>query len=140
MFTKAMLLSLAALAAGSPSAALGAHRGTHSRAHIIARPSSAMIYQTISLTGTGFARSSRVTLSECAGVDWIAPQDPCVSGNETTVQTNGAGRFQTTFKVALCEGITVPPTQRVCHIGEVLPSGIDTLELVGAAKVIVSYP
>ena len=51
------------------------------------------------------------------------------------------GRFETTFDVGLCpEGEPHGKlTQRVCYVGE-LRLGEDTGELVGAAKLIVTYP
>ena len=142
------LVSAAALvAACSASLASAAAQGTSdtrsrgSRAHIVAKPSELMVNQSATLTGTGFPKDSEVMLEECSSTDWIAPQDPCIANTALEVKTNRAGRFSTPFKAAVCDGSsTPPPTERTCYVGEPTPSGIDTIELRGAAKILVSWP
>ena len=63
--------------------------------------------------------------------------------NAITVTTDALGGFTTPFKVQLCPRTTppVPPvTEETCYIGEPHPRGIDTVALIGAAKITVSYP
>jgi hypothetical protein len=138
---------LAACTASLTCAAAQGRAGTRStrprgsRAHIVAKPSELMVNQSTMLTGSGFPKASEVALEECSSADWIAPQDPCIASTALEVKTNRAGRFSTPFKAAVCEGTsTVPPTERTCYLGEPAPSGIDTIELRGAAKVLVSWP
>ena len=56
--------------------------------------------------------------------------------------TNASGGFKAAFTVTLCpDGVRGPePTSEICYIGERKPSGVDTVKLVGAAKVTVTYP
>ena len=99
-----------------------------------------MVDQSTMLAGRGFPRSADVTLRECASSMWIVPQEPCLEGATVTVKTNAAGRFKTAFKVGVCAGEMTGPTERRCYVGEPKPSGIDTIELLGAATILVSYP
>jgi len=111
--------------------------------HIVARPNNLMVNGTTQLTGTGFPADSQVHLQECGSATWIAPENPCDSTNEVTVMTGPTGRFATLFKVELCPR-KLPPkppvTREKCFIGEPQPTGIDTIGLLGAAKIIVTYP
>jgi len=54
-----------------------------------------------------------------------------------------SGGFTTPLTVQLCPR-KLPPkppvTRERCYIGEPQPSGIDTISLIGAAKIIVTYP
>jgi len=109
-----------------------------------------MIDTTIKLRGKGFDPNTTLTLKECSVKTWSLPLDPCAQRNEVTVTTNARGRFHTAMTAALCPAITpvVGPTpstgpvgtQETCYIGAVHPSGIDTLELVGAVPVQISWP
>ena len=108
---------------------------------IKARPHSVMVDTSTSLKGKGFPANKTIQLLECGSTFWLAPADPCLSENAVTVTTDAKGRFQTTFNVGLCpEGEpTKKPTQRICYVGE-LVTGEDTGSLVGAARLIVTYP
>jgi hypothetical protein len=59
------------------------------------------------------------------------------------VMTGPRGHFSTSFTVALCPR-EVPPkppvTRETCYIGEPQITGEDTIGLVGAAKITVTYP
>lgn len=134
-------LVVACIAIACIGAGLVQARGTHpKRARISAKPSSLMVNQSTALRGRGFPKNTSVTLRECASTSWSVPQEPCIEGLAVTVKTNGSGHFATHFKVGVCEGESSGPTQRTCYIGEPRPSGVDTMELVGAATVQVSYP
>jgi hypothetical protein len=107
---------------------------------ITARPRSVMVNTETTLKGRGFPASSTIELRECGRTFWLDPEDPCLEGGKS-VMTDSKGKFTTSFSVGLCpEGEpTKKPTQRVCWIGE-LVSGEDTGQLVGAARLVVSYP
>lgn len=128
-------------AIGSVSAGGAQAHGSHAKQpHISAKPSNLMVNQSTTLLGSGFPKHASITLRECASASWIVPQQPCIEGLAVTVQTNGSGHFSTQFKVGVCEGASSGPTQRTCYIGVPRPSGIDTMELVGAVTIQVSYP
>jgi hypothetical protein len=102
-----------------------------------------MVTKTTTLTGSGFPANSQIRLQECGVPAWIVPQEPCDMANEITVTTGPKGRFTTPFEVQLCprELPPKPPvTREKCFIGERQSTGEDTEGLLGAAKVIVSYP
>jgi hypothetical protein len=109
---------------------------------IVDRPKSVMVNSSTTLTGTGFPPSTTIALQECGKTGWIAPQSPCASSNGISVTTNAVGGFKTAFKVSLCpDGVRGrEPTSEICYIGEPKPSGIDTITLLGAVKITVTYP
>ena len=127
----------AAIAASAAPAA--AHKATP---HIAAKPDSVMVNGTTQLVGGGFAKHTKLTLSECGSTVWIVPQEKCDTTNMVTIKTNGAGAFKAAFKVQLCpaEAPPPPPTEETCYIGVVHPFGVDQEELVGAAKITVTWP
>ncbi len=137
--------AVTALATGAATVTSAAAQtsATPAAPHIVARPDSVMVNGTTTLTGTGFPAKSKVLLQECGEASWIAPKNPCISTNEVTVTTGAGGGFTTPFKVQLCPR-TLPPTppvtEETCYIGELRPTGIDTLALLGAAKITVTYP
>ena len=106
-----------------------------------AKPHKAMVRQTITLKGAGFAPSSTVRIAECSKEFWLAPTQPCLEEDAKEVVTNTKGKFETPFEVGVCPEAerTKRPTQVVCYVG-VLRFGEDTGELVGGARVLVSYP
>ena len=111
--------------------------------HIRARPASVMVNHPVSLRGAGFQANTAVELTECSKTNWIAPQQFCSTGNSRSVRTDHRGAFVVSFVMDLCPKSTPatgPVTERTCYVGEVEPKGVDTLELVGAAKVTVTYP
>ncbi len=107
---------------------------------ITARPRTLMVNATTMLRGSGFPANTVIELRECGRTFWLAPNDPCIS-DEQTVTTDRRGRLSTTYQVGLCpEGAAGNmPTERTCYIGE-LVTGEDTGSLVGAAKITVTYP
>jgi hypothetical protein len=111
--------------------------------HIGVKPRSVMVNGTTMLSGRGFPANSLVHLQECTSAAWIVPQDPCDTANEITVMTGPTGRFSTSFTVQLCPR-EVPPkppvTRERCYIGEPQLTGEDTMGLLGAAKLTVTYP
>ena len=112
--------------------------------HIVARPDNVMVNSSIRLIGTGFPADTTIALRECASKGWIVPQNPCDTNNGVSVTTDALGGFKTSFKAELCpRGVqpgSRPVTSDTCYIGEPKPAGIDTIELVGAAKITVTYP
>jgi hypothetical protein len=111
--------------------------------HIAVKPRSVMVTKTVTLKGSGWPADSLVRLQECGASAWIVPEDPCDTTNEITVMTGSSGRFTTPFKAQLCarELPPKPPvTRETCYIGEPHSTGEDTAGLLGAAKIIVTYP
>jgi hypothetical protein len=135
-------LGMAAAVAGGLAAQAAPGR-IGSTPHISLRPNHVMVNGTTMLSGTGFPPSSMVRVEECGRTAWIVPEEPCDSTNAVTVMSNSAGRFATAFEAQLCprELPPKPPvTREKCYIGEPRPTGEDTVGLVGAAKIIVTYP
>lgn len=111
--------------------------------HIVARPNNLMVNTSTTLKGTGFAPHAKITIEECGQKGWIVPQNPCDTDNAITVHTDGSGRFKGSLKAELCPRTQPGPgpvTQETCYLGQPKPEGIDTIQLVGAAKIIVTYP
>jgi hypothetical protein len=109
--------------------------------HIVARPVDVMVNQAVALRGTGFAPRSTLVLTECSQTNWVVPQNPCLQDNRVTVTTNRSGGFRTSMKAGVCPAVSPPQrTERTCYIGVARPSGIDTIRLVGAARIVVSWP
>lgn len=115
--------------------------GSATPPHISAHPTNVMVNQTVTLYGSGFAPNATLTLAECSATHWVVNQNPCLSDNQVAVTTSRTGSFLTTMKAGICPGTaTTPPTQRTCYIGAPKPSGLDTIRLVGAARIVVSWP
>lgn len=132
-----LALSVTALATlavtAVPAAAAGAPK-------VKAKPHEVMVNTSTTLTGRHFPANSTITISECGSTSWLAPSDPCLRERDVTVTTDAKGRFETTFDAGVCEGkMTKRPTERICWVGE-LVTGEDNGELVGAAKLRVTYP
>jgi len=141
--TRIVLVStLAVLGAGAVPGRVGAVAATPP--HIVAKPNNVMVNTTISLTGTGFPARTRLAIKECSNTNWVVvAQRPCDTANAISVATDVHGRFAHSFKVQLCPRTKVGPgpvTRETCYIGNPQPRGVDTITLVGAAKVIVTYP
>lgn len=108
---------------------------------IVAKPDSAMVNTKIKLHGSGFAPNAPLTLAECGVTMWSVPADPCADGNRVMVTTNAKGAFHTKMTAALCPQPAPPQlTEETCYIGQLMPSGIDTLALVGSVAVTISWP
>jgi hypothetical protein len=121
-------LALPALAATSP--------------HIVATPHSAMVNSTISLSGHGFPAHAKLTIAECSSTNWLVITQPCDTDNTIVVHTDRHGRFTSSFTVELCPRLNSGGhrTRQKCFIGNPQPQGVDTITLVGAARIIVTYP
>jgi len=128
-----------ALAAGTGISPAGAVTATPP--HVVARPNNLMVNTKTTLTGTGFPARKKLTVEECSRTGWVVTANPCVKDNRITVTTDAHGRFTRQFRVALCGGSRGPgPTSQVCYIGVPHPEGVDTISLIGAARVVVTYP
>ena len=108
---------------------------------IVARPTHLMVNQIVGLTGTGFAPATSLTLVECSLTNWIVPQNPCLSDNSVTVTTSISGSFATSMRAEICPAVSPPAgTERTCYIGIRQPTGVDTVRLEAAARIVVSWP
>jgi hypothetical protein len=132
------VMGLAALGAFAASAIAQSSAAPH----IVARPHIVMVNGTTTLIGAGFPPDKSILLRECSTKLWIVPQEPCDTTNEQTITTSSAGTFTTLFTVQPCPGILPvgPVPEEICFIGEPNPTGIDEVRLVGAAKIIVTFP
>ena len=138
----ALVVCVSMLAAGAMPAPAGAVSTTPP--HIVAKPNNAMVNTKISLTGTGFAAHTKLVVKECSSTNWVVvAQHPCDTDNTISVTTDRHGRFTSRFKLELCPRSNPGPgpvTKETCYIGNPQPRGVDTITLVGAAKVTVTYP
>jgi hypothetical protein len=110
--------------------------------HITAHPDNLMVNTATNLVGTGFAPTTSLTVEECGHKNWIAPQNPCDSSNSVVVTTSEHGTFKTAFTVQTCPGGTNkgPGFSERCYIGVPHPSGVDTIDLLGAVRITVTGP
>ncbi len=110
--------------------------------HVKAQPNNVMVDTSVSLTGVRFPAKSTFTVKECSATAWIAPQNPCSTNNAVSVTTNRRGRFLASLKAGVCAGGKrgKEPTSVICYVGEPQPNGVDTISLVGAVKITVTYP
>jgi hypothetical protein len=139
--SKKVLVSIVLAAAALTAALGGSALASATSPKIHARPHSVMVNTTTNLKGSGFPANTTIQLRECGNTFWLAPSYPCLEDNGVSVTTDAKGRFQTAFKVELCpEGeATKKPTRRVCYVGELVTEE-DSGSLVGAARLIVTYP
>jgi hypothetical protein len=134
-----LLLTVVGLAAGIASSAAAAASPT--RPHIVAKPNNLMVNSKTTLTGTGFPAKTKLTIEECSASGWVVTKRPCNGANKISVVTDAHGRFSRKFKVVLCGGKRGSgPTSQICYIGSPHPEGLDTITLLGAAKITVTYP
>jgi len=134
-----LAVTIIAVSAGALSSQAGAVSATPAR--IVAKPNNLMANTQTRLTGTGFPAKTKLTIKECATTFWIVPRNPCATNNTISVVTDAHGRFTHQFRAELCGGKHGPmPTSQICYIGEPHPEGIDTIRLLGAAKITVTYP
>ena len=133
----AALLAVPLVAGATPASAVSA-----APPKIIAHPKNLMVNTFTTLTGRNFAPDTTINLTECSATNWVVEvQNPCDTTNTVTVTTDTKGGFTTGFQALLCpNGKRVLPNGVRCYIGVPTPSGIDTVRLVGAAKIIVTYP
>lgn len=128
---------------GSLALAVGPVRAPVSVAHgpaIVATPAAVMVNGTVRLTGAHFPKAKSVVLDECSAPGWAVPSDPCVSTSSVTLFTTARGTFKTTYTVKLCPGGPGIGTSETCYIGEPKPYGVDTIRLLGAVPVTVTWP
>jgi len=111
---------------------------------VIAKPNAAMVNTKSELSGSGFAARAKLTIKECSNTGWVVvAQRPCNSDNAISVVTDAHGRFNRKFKVDVCPHsipASGPVNQRTCYIGNPQPRGVDTMALVGAVRITVTYP
>jgi hypothetical protein len=109
---------------------------------ITAKPNNVMVNQHTNLIGRGFPRFATLRLAECSKTNWVVPAKPCDKGNSILVRTDGKGSFVTGFKVEACNGAraSTKGLAERCYIGVPKPSGVDTVRLVGAARIVVTFP
>jgi hypothetical protein len=110
--------------------------------HITAHPNNLMVNTSTHLIGKNFDPSTTLTVEECAEKHWIAPQNPCDSTNSVVVTTNSHGQFKSPFTVQTCSSGTgsAPGFAEKCYIGVPTPNGVDTITLLGAARIVVTGP
>ena len=91
---------------------------------------------------SGLPRFATLRLAECSKTNWVVPAKPCDKGNSILVRTDGKGSFVTGFKVEACNGAraSTKGLAERCYIGVPKPSGVDTVRLVGAARIVVTFP
>jgi hypothetical protein len=89
--------------------------------------------QVITLDGSGFVRNASHLVEECSRTTWIAPADPCADTNAITVTAGADGGFTHLFVVEACSAALSSD----CFIGTPIPSGVDVVELAGAARITV---
>jgi len=133
----AALLAVPLVAVATPASAVSVTPPT-----ITAVPNNLMVNTFTTLTGKNFAPHKSITLKECSVKNWVVEvANPCDTTNAVTLTTGAKGGFTTRFQAQLCpNGTRVGPTAVRCFIGVPTPSGVDTIKLVGAVKIIVTYP
>jgi hypothetical protein len=101
-----------------------------------------MVNTATKLIGRNFKPSTTYTVKECGMTSWSVPQNPCDSTNSIVVTTNAHGGFKSAFIVQTCPSgaNSSPGFSQTCYIGVPTPSGIDTIALVGAARITVTGP
>jgi hypothetical protein len=136
-------ISVALSISSSPAGATTTTAPTGSP-QIVATPNDVMVNTQITLTGSGFPPHMRLRIAECSSTGWmVVAQKPCDNANKIWVHTHAHGNFSSPFTAELCPRTSTGPdpvTQETCYVGVPEPSGIDTISLVGAAQVIVTYP
>ena len=134
----AAMIAAASFGLALPAPVLAAPAASPS---ITATPSNLMVNSKTVLKGSGFAPSKKIHLEECGAIGWPVPQSPCVAKSKIAVTTDANGAFKTSFVARVCDGRSNGVMKsKTCYIGEEKPSGVDTITLVGAVKVIVTYP
>jgi hypothetical protein len=136
-------LTLPSFAAASVmSAKAGAASPTPPR--ILAKPHNVMVNTKITLLGRHFPAHTRLKIAECSNANWVVvAQKPCDGANAIWVRTDRHGRFVSPFTVKLCprsKSGSNHGTEETCYIGNPEPRGVDTITLVGAARITVTYP
>jgi hypothetical protein len=111
--------------------------------HITVTPNNVMFDATVTLVGKHFAPNTNLHLRECGAKSWVVTEHACSKGH-TKVKTDNYGGFTTPFDVSICPMIRDwpghPINERRCFVGDPTPSGVDTINLIGHARVIITYP
>lgn len=111
---------------------------------IVAKPDSVMVNKMTTLTGSGFKRHKKLTISECSARNWVVPRQICNHRNVVTVRTSARGGFRVKFKVLVCPahtgGVGNMGFSRHCFVGVPTPIGVDGVTLVGATRITVTGP
>jgi len=139
----ALCLAAATVMGGALGAfGIGSAGASSGSPHITAHPNNVMVNTATKLIGRNFTPSTTYTVKECGKTFWIVPQNPCDSTNSIVVTTNAHGQFKSSFTVQTCpSGTNSPPGfSQTCYIGVPTPNGIDTISLVGAARITVTGP
>jgi hypothetical protein len=143
MIAASLAAATSFLATAAAGAAAAPPAGQTAVPHIVAKPSNLMVNTTTRLTGTGFRPNATLTVMECSRTGWIVPQEPCATKNAVTVTTSSVGTFHASMTALVCPKVMQPAGsgfQETCYVGVPHPRGIDTIVLVGAAKIIVTGP
>ncbi len=109
---------------------------------ITVTPASVMVNTQTKVSGRHFPANSSFTIAECSKTSWIVPMRPCATSNVIHVKTNAKGEFTRKMTAVVCPGGTTgtPGFSEVCYVGEPVGTGIDTIALLGAAKITVTGP
>jgi len=129
---------LSAEVASAASARTAAHGP-----RIIASLDTVMVNASTILHGSGFRPHHKLLLWECSVRTWVVPMKACNHRNAVTVRTNAVGRFTVRFTVLVCpkpQRLVPAGFSRTCYIGEPQVQGVDTVTLIGAAKITVTGP
>jgi hypothetical protein len=105
-------------------------------------PASVMVNTPMKVSGRHFPANSTLTIEECSAPFWIVPKNPCATTNVIHVRTNAKGAFSHKMTAVVCPGGVTgqPGFAETCYVGEPVPTGIDTVSLLGAAKITVTGP
>jgi hypothetical protein len=139
----ALTLSTGLLLGGAlaASAQVAGHSATPK---IVARPDNLMVNTTTVLTGSGFKPKTKLTIKECSQQTWVVPLKVCNNPNTVRVTTNARGRFKVKFTALVCpesrRGGIPAGFRRKCFVGVPTIQGIDTVTLLGVAKLVVTGP
>ncbi|HEV2373070.1 MAG TPA: neocarzinostatin apoprotein domain-containing protein [Streptosporangiaceae bacterium] len=110
--------------------------------HIVANPNNLMVNTVTNLTGSGFKPATTYTVQECSKTIWVVGQKPCATSNTVTVTTNASGGFKTRMTAVVCPKVSSARRgfSETCYIGVPKPAGLDSIKLIGAAKITVTGP
>ena len=134
-----LAVTVVALAAGVLSTQAGAVSATPPR--IVAKPNNLMVNTKTTLTGTGFPAKTKLTIEECSNHQLgryrkpVRQEQQDLRPHRRTRQVHAAVPSGTLRWQARPE-----PTSQICYIGDPHPEGVDTMTLLGAAKITVTYP
>jgi Neocarzinostatin family len=143
MITGSLAATTAFLANAAAASVTAPHAAGRAHPHIVAKPSNLMVNTTTHLAGTGFRANAKLQVEECSVKSWIAPQQPCATGNVVTVHTDSSGAFKASLTAEVCPKVTYQARRgfmEVCYVGVAHPQQLDRVVLLGAAKITVTGP